>query len=138
MIQPFYIGYNSLEDFLAHADPGLPVYLSLVSHEEAGPHGVPIVYAEVRAFQIRDDLAHYWLFRASSRVGHRPNERKAKAAHSALETVHTILAERGLSVVPATVAVPRDLRLMRATTALLRFDEERGEYLLAQAEEEVV
>ena len=132
----YYIGYNSLEDFLEHADPTLPVYLSLVSHEERGPHGVPIVYGDVWAFQIRDGLAHYWLFRAATMVGFEPNEKKVKAAHSALDCVRSILAGRGFSVVPATVAVPRDLRLMRAGTGLMHFDEDRYEYVLAEAETE--
>ncbi len=129
----YFIGYNSLEDFMTHADPALPVYLSLVSHEERGPHGVPIVYGEVRAFQIRDGLAHYWLFRAATMVGF-TDEKKVKAAHSALDCVRSILAGRGFSVVPATVAVPRDLRLMRAGTGLMHFDEDRYEYVLTEPE----
>ncbi len=132
----YFIGYNSLEDFLEHADPALPVYLSLVSHEERGPQGVPIVYGDVRVFQIRDGLAHYWLFRAATMVGFEPDEKKVQAAHSALDCVRSILAGRGFSVVPATVAVPKDLRLMRADTGLMRFDKERYEFVLTEDEPE--
>ncbi len=112
------------------------MYLSLVSHEDRGPYGIPIRYGEVRVFQIRDGLAHYWLFRAATVVGYdsEENEKRVKAAHSAHDRVKDILAGRGFSVVPATVAVPRDLRLMRADTDLLRFDEERWEYVLTEPE----
>jgi len=134
----FYIGYNSLEDFIAHANPDLPVYLSLVFHEARGPYGIPIRYGEIWVFQIRDGLAHYWLFRAATAVGHDPKEKekRAQAAYSALDRVKDILVGHGFSLIPATVAVPRDLRLMQADTGLLRFDKERGEYVLAKPEAE--
>jgi len=138
ILAPFYIGYDSLEDFLEHANLKAPVYVSLVSLDDQGPHGVPIRYSDVRVFQIRNALAHYWLFRvqAATTVGYAPDTKGVKAAFSALESVKDILQSRGFSIVPATVAVPRDLRLMRASTGLMRFDKSQGEFRPTSSYEE--
>ena len=125
----YYIGYASLEAFLASCEPGAPLFVTLAEVTNKGPYGVPLREFEVRVFQIRSDsLAHYWLWRVGHEIGpHRDDKTRARAL-SAYEAVKAVLEERGLPFHEATVAVPKDLVLQGGGTGLVEYDKESGRF----------
>jgi len=132
----FFIGYETLETWAQAADPALPVYAMLV--ETTGPTGnYGLAWREVQArvFQVRDGQAHYCLITVAGwqtihgkALDAEKRQQQDRAARSAWRHIAAWLREQGYHVTQATVAVPKDLRLLNGAAAFLTYDQEQGVY----------
>lgn len=127
----YYIGYSTLEAFLASCEPETPLFATLTETSRSGPYGVPVREFEVRVFQVRrsDGLAHYWLWRVGREIGHQPDKDVRDRAFSAYEAVKAILENGGFQYSEATVAIPENLVLQGGGTERIKYDKETDRFL---------
>lgn len=118
-LQPYWIGYRSLDAWRAAIDPAQPVYLGLDS-ERGKPdgRGLWIERLVLLAAQPAGDLMHYCRMPAASMRWQNdqpfdadPASQRAKANDALLET-RKRLEDRGLQVVDGLVAAPLNARLL--------------------------
>jgi hypothetical protein len=136
---PLFIGYATLEEFVAVVDPTHPIFANLITEPgRPGQHDSRTDQLVILAAQPGgDDLVHYCrvVVEQLRYVAGQPfdadTELRRERAAQAWGIVREWLNARGLAVQPGVIAVPMDLRLMSGWAGCLEFDRQEQRFVAA-------
>jgi hypothetical protein len=135
IVMPPFVGYGTLEEWLAVVDPEQPVFALKISEPSPQNGGLHVEELTVHCQQVAPDYAvHYCRLRAASVTlcygePFDGDWQDREAAWKSLwECVSALLQNAGLAVRKATIARPKNLILLEGRSKRIAYDKESKRY----------
>jgi hypothetical protein len=138
MSQQNFIGFGTLEDWLAAIESSQPVNADCIVEPGASDrHGVAVCTQAIVCSQVtergevlyaRVPVGRYQAFAGETRALFEP-ERHAARALAAWTVAQAWLSDQNLTIRRAVVAMPRNLKLLDGHCAFMRYDQAADSYV---------
>ena len=135
---PVFVGYQAFEKWLEYVNPSKPVYVLSLGGRRTSDGGYTATGDIHTHCQQLDGAGtiHYCRLCTVNIPLYEDTQKRAKPPNgwnSLPSAIEALLLKKGLTVLPAAIAVPRDIQMLDGSADCIRFDRASNTYLVRSA-----